>query len=201
MKELFNRLDEITPSLHGWGDANKAQTLAAMVVAIRPTVSLEIGIYGGRTFFGLALAHKFIGHGMAIGIDPWSNAAASEGYEGDNLEFWKTCPLDTIYESFIQKVSEFGVQNVTTIHRMKSDDAPLPDEIGVLHLDGQHTEQAVRDVLRFAPKVHVGGIVIMDDTEWKNLGDAPVHRAVSELKAMGFKELYPLGTGAVFQRR
>lgn len=201
MTELFQNIENITPALDGWGTSNKSQTLAAMVISLRPEVSVEIGVYGGRTFFGLALAHKCIGYGMAIGIDPWNNSAASEGYEGDNLEFWKTCPLDTIYESFIKKVSEFGVQNVTTIHRMKSDDAPVPEEIGVLHLDGQHTEQAVRDVIRFAPKVHVGGIVIMDDTTWKNGEDAPVHRAIEELKAMGFKELYPLGTGAVFQRQ
>jgi len=200
MTNIFQKLDQIVPELPGWGGAEKSKTLAAMVIALRPQISVEIGIYGGRTFFGLALAHAHIGVGSAWAIDPWSNQAASEGYEGGNLEFWQRVPLQKLFTDFEHKVFELSVKNVTVIHRKKSDDVEPPDNIGILHVDGQHTEQAVRDVNRFASKVHVGGIVVMDDTTWQNGSDAPVARAVLALQGMGFLELYKLGTGAVFQR-
>lgn len=200
MKDLLNHISQLVPTLEGWTEVAKAQRLAAMVLTLQPDVSVEIGVYAGRSFFGLALAHKFLGHGMAVGIDPWDNAAATEGYEGANLEFWKTNPLNKIYGDFMRNIDLLGLQNVTNIIRAKSDHVTPPPNIGLLHIDSQHTEQAVTEVRRFAPSVRVGGLVIMDDASWVNGTDAPVQRAIVELKLMGFEELYPLGTGAVFQR-
>lgn len=197
---IFTQLEELVPTLPGWGEVEKATTLAAMVIAMRPAITVEIGVYGGRSFFGLALAHKLIGHGTAIGIDPWSNEAAVEGYEGENREFWRVNPLGQIHDDFQVKVLELGVQNVVRIERVKSDDAEVPRNIGLCHCDGQHSEQAVRDVKRFAPRIHLGGFMVMDDTGWTNGADAPVQRAVFELKKIGFESRYKLGTGEVFQR-
>lgn len=198
MKELFKQIETLIPTLEGWTEVSKAQRLAAMVVAIQPDVSVEIGVYAGRSFFGLALAHKFIGHGTVIGIDPWDNAAATEGYEGQNLEFWKNNPLNLIHDKFMANVDLLGLRNVTKIVRKKSDDAEPPDVIDILHIDGQHTEQCVRDVKRFVPRIRVGGLLVMDDATWVNNGDLPVARAIKLIPG-GFVHLYPLGTGAVFQ--
>ncbi len=73
-------------------------------------------------------------------------------------------------------------------------------EIDLLHIDGQHTEQAVKDVDRFARNVRRGGICCMDDIEWANDGDQQVKAAVERLKELGFVEKYPVGTGAMFVR-
>lgn len=171
-----------------------------MVISLRATISVEIGVYGGRSFFGLALAHKAIAHGLAIGIDPWSNEAATEGYEGENLAFWKVNPLPQIHEKFMRTIYETGCQNVVKIFHQKSDAVDVPPVIDILHVDGQHSEQACRDVKRFAVAVRYGGFVVMDDTGWKNGEDAPVQRAVTLLGEIGFRNMYPLGTGEVFQR-
>lgn len=200
MKELFDQIERLTDTLHGWCEVDKAQRLAAIVLALRPAVSVEIGVYGGRSFFGMALAHKHLGHGVVIGIDPWSNDAASEGYDGENLKSWSSCPLEAIYQHFQKKCFDLAVQNVIQIHRVKSDDFEISPYIDLLHIDGQHTEQSMRDVQRYASKVRVGGIVVMDDIGWRNGADAPVSRAVDRLLDMGFVRLYPLGTGEVFQK-
>lgn len=201
MTSIFQQLDSlIKDPMPGWGDAEKTKRMAAMVLALQPDVSMEIGVYGGRTFLGLALAHKFIGRGMAVGIDPWSNEAAVEGYEGENRKFWENNPLDKIHDDFMALLDRLGLNNVTRIHRQRSDEVVPQVQIDLLHVDGQHSEQAVRDVNRFASLVRVGGLTIMDDIAWQNGVDAPVARAVIRLREMGFVQLYELGTGAVFTR-
>lgn len=200
MRALFQHIEELIPTLPGWGEVSKAQTMAAMVIALRPEVTCEIGVYGGRTFFGLALAHKFIGKGRAIGIDPWSNAAAVEGYTGENREFWKVNPLDQIHDDFTRKCFELSVSNVVDIRRAKSDDVVPPQNIGVLSIDGQHADHAIRDVKRYAPNVTVGGFVLLDDLDWANDGTQHVKQAERDLMALGFEKAYALGTGAAYVR-
>lgn len=202
MRTLFQQIESVCPLLHGhqWGGMEKPQVLAAMVVSLRPEVSVEIGVFGGNSFMGLALAHKYIGHGIAVGIDPWNNAAACDGYEGENLEYWKRVNLEEIYQDFKRNVFEQSTSNVVRIEREKSDNVVVPQNIGLLHIDGQHSEQAVRDVRRFAANVRAGGIAVLDDTGWQNGSDAPVQRAVALLTRMGFCPLYKLGSGEVFQR-
>ncbi len=200
MSSLFKQLEAVIPPLPGWATVEKSQTLAMLVVALRPDVSLEVGLFGGRSFFGLALAHKAIGHGVAYGIDPWETGAATEGYTGGNKEYWSDMKMDTIHGDFILNLKSLKLEAVTKILRQKSDDVVPPKNIGLAHVDGQHTEQAVRDVQRFAPNVKRGGIVVLDDLSWANDGDKPVLRAVDELKKLGFVDLYAVDDWAVFKR-
>lgn len=192
--EIYNFIDTKPP---GWCDLDKALTLACMVVGLRPAVTVEIGVFGGRSALPMAMAHKAIGHGMLYAIDPWDKAASVEGYEGADLEWWSSVDHESIYQYFMLQIKLRGLENVTRVIRNKSDDvAPMPG-IGLLHVDGQHTDQAVRDVLRFASEVMFGGIVVMDDIAWRGGG---VARAVKTLESLHFRELYKLGTGAVYQR-
>lgn len=200
MSSLFKQLEAIIPPLPGWATVEKAQTLAMLVVALRPEISCEVGLFGGRSFFGLALAHKTIGHGMAYGIDPWDIRAATEGYTGGNKEYWSDMKMDAIQSDFMATLKRLELESVTKILKQKSDDVTPPKNLGLVHLDGQHTEQAIRDVNRFAPNVKRGGLVVMDDLSWANDGDKPVLRAVDELKKLGFVDLYAVDDWAVFKR-
>lgn len=200
MTSLFKQIESIIPTLPGWSTVEKTQHMAAIIVALKPEISVEVGVFGGKSFFGFALAHKYIKKGVAWGIDPWSTAAALEGYSGENSMYWKELNLDTIYAGFAKNIEALGVQPWTNILRQKSDDVMPPVGISALHVDGQHTEQAIRDVERFAPNVKQGGIAILDDVSWSNDGDKPVLRAVDKLKQLGFVELYKIDDWAVFQR-
>lgn len=201
MNDLFKIIDaSIDVSLNGWCSKEKARLLAMLIVANRPAVTVEIGVYTGKSAIAMALAHKHAKHGQVICIDPWSAKASMEGYDDKNMEWWGTVNHEAIYKEFIENVIKFEVSPFVEIQRAKSNDVEPPKDIGVLHVDGQHTEQAVRDVERFSPNVIPNGIVIMDDTDWQNAGQFQVRAAVERLTGLGFAELCKVGTGAVFQR-
>jgi hypothetical protein len=197
---LFTRItNELNNSVHhGWCSVPKAHTLAAAVLALRPDVSVEIGIWGGRSFIPIAMAHKEIGRGVAIGIDPWSPQASVEGQvqEADRLH-WSTADHEVVYQDFMSHINRLGLGGCVRILRSKSDDVQVPEGIGLLSIDGNHAEAAIRDVHRFAPKVRVGGVVYMDDLDWST---GCVRKAFNDILKMGFHELYKMETGAFLQR-
>jgi len=197
---LLNTIASIHNDISGWCELEKAEILAALCYTTRPARIVEIGVFGGKSLIPMALAMKAAGGDYeVVGIDPWSNAAATEGYDGANREWWSAVDLDRVYNSFLTLRDRLGLS--IRVIRAKSDHVEWKQPIGLLHIDGQHTEQAVRDVLRYAVHVRLGGHVVVDDIGWVNPGaTVQVSDAVGELAALGFVELYKLGTGAVFQR-
>lgn len=192
--DIFQALGQIP---HGWCTLPKAYTLASMVLAIRPDVSLEIGVYSGRSFFAMALAHKAIGKGVAWGIDAWDAAVSAENETEDNRRWWGALDHAWLYKEFNRKVDELGVRGYSNIIRAKSDDVEPPKIIDILHVDGSHTIQAVKDVERYACNVRLGGFAVCDDVHWAGGG---VQQSVDKLKTMGFRSIYTLDEGEVFQR-
>lgn len=197
MSSLFQTISKVHPTLPGWCPPEKAEALAAMVVALRPRVSVEIGIYGGSSFIPIALAHKENGNGIALGIDPWSEQASVAGEAPEHVAWWGKQNHEQIYQGFMAAINRLELQPFIKIARQTSDAAVAPAVIDLLHIDGNHTEQAVRDVAHFATRVRAGGLCVMDDLNW---GSGGVKRAETRLLALGFKLLYALGTGAVYQR-
>lgn len=201
MSSVYEDIAKALPTIiDGWCDLPKAIYLASVVVATRPNVVVEIGVFGGRSLIPMAMACKANGHGKVIGIDPWTKEAAAEGYSGDNAKWWAELDMEKIYDTFLADVKRHGVEEFVTIVRKKSDDVEsVPDVIDVFHCDGQHTDQAVRDVERFASRVRVGGFCITDDDNWVDGGGGP-QQAVKRLMEIGFVPLYKCGTGTAFQR-
>lgn len=195
--ELFTRIETLLPELQGWCSQDKAAALAAAVLALRPKVAVEIGVFGGSSFLPTALAMEACDCGHLTGIDPWSPDASTDGYVGENEAFWRAVDHEAVMQKFLGHVRELGLEQRVTIERKRSDDARPPKVIDLLHVDGQHTDQAVRDVKRFASKVRVGGLVCMDDINWTGGG---VARGVEALLKFGFVEIYRIGEGAMFQR-
>ena len=195
--QLFERIAEVLPPLDGWCELDKANALAASVLALRPVVSVEIGVFGGRSLVPIAMACEAIGSGIVIGIDPWSPDASAEGYTDENQRWWSSIDHEAIYQKFLRNLTVLGIESRVTVWRAKSDEVIPPATIDLLHVDGQHTDQAVRDVRRFASNIRLGGLCCMDDIAWVGGG---VRRAVDVLEALGFVRLYDIGTGAMFQR-
>lgn len=206
MTSLMQQIAEIVnnPAMPGWSSVEKCQRMAALVVAINAETSVELGVYGGKSFIALALAHKWLAHGSAVAIDPWENKAAMEGYTGENKTFWQNQPLEKIYQDFLALLDRTETRHRCHVWRQKSDDVQVPSRIDILHVDGQHTIQAIKDVSRFAPNVIPGGFCVLDDLGWSNGVDAPVADAAETLRAIGYREIYQGGTDniwAIFQRR
>jgi hypothetical protein len=193
----FSGIREIIPKLDGWCSVDKALALASAVVSIRPNISTEVGVYGGRGTIALALAHRYIGQGKVIAIDPFSNEAATEGYEGVHKEWWGKQQLDAVMAGFLRAVEQLKLGDYVDFRRAKSDDVEPASEIGVLVVDGQHSMQALTDVKRYATKVPTGGFCLLDDEEW--VGGGP--KAASQwLLSNGFVRRYGFDTGGMYQR-
>ena len=194
-KDIETAINEIG---HGWTSVSKGQTMAGMVLALRPKISLEIGVYAGKGLVSLGLAHKAIRHGMAIGIDPYSSTASIQGQTNPaDLEFWKKIDHTMILDVCRTALAKWDVVPFTNIIQKSSDDVEPNAGIGILRIDGNHAEAALRDTMRFAPCVIIGGFLLLDDIAWAG---GHVGRAAQWLKQAGWRELYSLDDGPVFQR-
>ncbi len=135
----------------------------------------------------MALACREVGHGVVIGVDPWSREASVQGQEGADKRWWHSVNHEEIHGYFVAKLKEYDLANWVDIRRMKSDDYNPPLGIGLCHLDGNYGEQAVRDVERYAANVRVGGFAMLDDC---NRTGGTMSKAVERIKELGFVELY-----------
>jgi hypothetical protein len=196
---LFANIPRVMAELEGfgWCDTNKATHLAAIVLAIRPNVGVEIGVYGGRSLIPMLMAVGVNGRGKFYAIDPWSAEASQDGYDGPNKEWWGKLDHEAVYQKFTTTMAKFGVSEYAHVIRKRSDDFEPPEVIDLLHIDGQHTDQAVRDAERYGSRVRLGGFCVTDDDDWEAGGP---QAAVALLMKKGFVPLYKLGTGTVFQR-
>lgn len=199
--DLFRHVAESNDRLRDWGwcDLEKALTLAAITVALRPNLAIEVGVYGGRSLQPVAIAMKHLGRGKIIGIDPWSkDASVADMTDPAHVAWWSHLDHERVYQKCIAEIQASGISDHVEIIRKKSDDVDPSEWIAdIFHLDGSHEETAYRDTIRYAPSIRLGGICICDDINWSS--GAP-KRGVEWLLGNGFVQLYPLGTGAVFQR-
>lgn len=193
---LHEILTTVQPGLPGWCDPLKALTLASIVIARRPRVSVEIGVYGGSSFIAIAAAHQHIGFGSVMGIDAWDkDVAVAAQTDPESRVWWANQDLLKLYTDLDALLEKLDLRMCATLFHNHSNNITPPQSIGLLHVDGGHNAQAITDVNRFAPRVEPGGFVVTDDTHWAGGG---VQRAESLLIAMKFRKLYALGTGAVF---
>ncbi len=199
MIELFNRISASNKVLDGWCSEEKAITLASLIVAFRPALIVEIGIYGGKSLIPMAMACQAVNSGIVIGIDPWSNEIAiREQTTQEDKDWWqKNVDLEKIRTNFYARVAEYKLEKFIHVERKESKHVPAPSGISVLHVDGAHSDTAMYDIVKFAPKVIAGGYCVTDDSNWQGGG---VARGEERLKDFGFSKIAPLGTGAVFQR-
>lgn len=202
MKQLLAEIERVTPEGGDWCSVEKASTLAAMIIVNRPRLVVELGVWMGGSAIPIALAlrHNSLKHGLPgrlVAIDAWSAEASVAGQEGANLEWWRSIDHARALIVFRERIARHGLTEVVEVVRSPSDAATVPSEIGLLHVDGNHGEQAIRDVERFAPNVHIGGLMVLDDLAWSGGG---VTRAWDRAHELGFIDLYPLGTGIAMLR-
>ena len=186
---IFEQIKNVHATTTGWCSEEKALTLAAIVLAARPKICVEIGVWHGKSLFPVALAAKHIGDCRVIAVDPWSAPASVDGQVNPaDVEWWNRPEIhEQAFQSFRNKVTELGLNDTVKIVRQSSDEFDPPESIGLLSVDGNHGDQAIMDIRRYAPKVARGGYLVADDVEWTG---GAVGKAISLLPSMGFMELY-----------
>lgn len=199
MRNLFNEIEIALANIReGWTSNSKAFALAASVIALRPNISLELGVFASKGVTALGLAHKAIGHGKVIGVDPYSNVASSEGQDNpEDKKFWSTVDHEMIYGYAKKCLTDNGLDGIVELVRARSDEYTPPDGIGILRIDGNHGPTAISDAKRYAPKVIQGGFIFCDDLNWTG---NYTNKAAKWLLDNGFKSLYFIEDTQVFQK-
>lgn len=206
ISETKQKIEEIYPQydqrygMWGWCTLNMAGCLVDVInnvcEKIDNPVCVEIGVYGGKSILPVALELKRHGRGIIHAIDPWTNSDATSGYDSANYDFWNTIDLNKIFGIFKGMLSEFDLNSFVNIIQSTSNDAPEIDNIDFLFIDGQHTEQCILDIKKYASKVKPGGCCILDDTAWGEVVMAP-----DMLKEMGFEQFHSVDTSVFFIRK
>lgn len=181
-------LETTIPFLPGWSSVKQCRTLYELVKLSKCKVSVDLGIFGGRTLYAMALAHKENKEGVCVGIDPWSVEACCEGNnDPENNSWWeKEVDFKQLYIGVVELMIKEDLTDYSNIVRFKSNEAVgLFSQIGVLSLDGNHsTEMSCKDVENYAPFIIEGGYIMMDDTLWPT-----VQPALELILNYGFEEI------------
>jgi len=167
----------------GWATQSKMQDMASFVLAEKPVLCVEIGVFGGRSLFPVAAALRHNGVGKIVGIDPYTNDAVKEGGQATGAhEWWGTADLMGCYHRTAGEIERAGLFPWVEMRLQTSHEAvrTLADgSIDMLHIDGNHSEVcATRDVVEYLPKLRSGGIIVLDDIEWEWV--KPAYRLAQE---------------------
>jgi predicted O-methyltransferase YrrM len=190
------------PKMEGWCTPDKAISLASRVLAEQPSICVEIGVFGGRSLCAIALALKENGSGKVYGIDPWKASASVAGYgqNDSNCQWWKSIDHEAIYRGCMDWINNLCVKDQVEIIRKTNkealDEVKALGEIGMLHIDGNHTEESsMFDVENYVPLCAPGAIVWFDDMDW-----ASTNAAQARLSELCTFEIL-IGTCGMYRKR
>jgi predicted O-methyltransferase YrrM len=169
--------------LEGWCSDRKAGILMDLILMSKPDVVVEIGVYGGKSVIPMACALRANARGKIYGIDPWDNHASLEDVsDPSNRAYWGTIDLSGIMQGLIEKIDLFDLQDhIELIQNTSAGVVPI-SEIGLLHVDGNHSDStSYFDVTKWVPFVKKGGLIVFDDMTWYENGTYTTGRAVEWL--------------------
>lgn len=158
---------ETMERLHGWCSKEKAALLIDMILTCKPSIVVEIGVFGGKSLIPMAYALKALRKGTIYGIDPWSADKSAEGMDPVSKEWWSKVDHDHVLNTLLEEVYACELEDTVRLLRATSEDSPTIPNIGLLHIDGNHSEAtSYIDVTKWVPLVKPGGVIIFDDINW-----------------------------------
>ncbi len=157
-----------------------------LVATLRPKVLVELGTDRGESYFAFCQAVAENGTGTrCFTVDTWQGDQQAGGYD----------------ETTWREVSQHNAKHYagfSTLLRCSFDEEIErfeADTIDLLHLDGLHTEGAVRrDLESWLPKIRPGGILLMHDVCVRRHGFG-VWKVWEELRASGRSFVFSAGPG------
>ena len=186
-RKVFRLLSTTIPTLDGWSSLEKTCAIAGLILATKPSLCFEVGVWAGRSLFAMGVAAQEIGKCSVIGVDAYNPQVSADKEDFQNAQWWGQQDHSIIEKKCRSLISNFGLSDITQLVVKKTDDVQPPPVINIFHCDASHTEQATKDVERFAPSIPLGGFAILDDLHWSQGG---VMRAVDAMEDMGFEEAY-----------
>lgn len=165
-------------TLPGWCTFEKAMRLYQLAFdAITEIphpyhVSLELGVFGGRSLFPIALAHKHAMRGCAIGIDTWDNVAPlSDENNKANNEWWATVPIGEVREQCYRDRDHFKLMDRCRLFTVRTTDPDMvflvQGKLILIHQDSSHNFSTIKAELdAWASHLAPGGYWVTDDNDW-----------------------------------
>lgn len=165
-KKIREEAFRMMSTLDGWCPKIKATVLMNLIFNHQPEVVVEIGIFGGKSFIPMAHALKSTG-GIIYGIDPWKSSESMVGFDDVNKEWWGKVDHEMVMRKFLRKLGEYRLNDISKIIRATSAEAEDISNIGLIHIDGNHSaDSALYDVQKWIPLVKSGGFIVFDDCDW-----------------------------------
>lgn len=201
MRDELKKDIESLQSLEGWMTTEKGLDMAEAVLEHKPVLSVELGVFGGRSLLAMALALRENGAGKVYGIDPWKLDAAIEGQNDPaNDDWWRNnINLHDIHKGCMEAIWRYGLDGQCAVIRAKSYDVVdlFPDgSINMLHQDSNHSELVSgREVEVWHKKLASKGVWILDDADWPTQ-----QKTIQLIESKGFKQLKNTGRYIIFQR-
>jgi hypothetical protein len=166
----FDDICSLCDRLEGWCTPDKACHIAEIIIENGFERFVEVGVFGGQSLIAASYTFKYLGRGVAWGVDPWSNDAALEHMtEQEYVESWSRMDLEKIYVDFMRAVINHELTKQCRWIRERSEVAVRMFEresLDMIHIDGNHSEEmSSLDVRLWLPKIRPSGIVLMDDTD------------------------------------
>ena len=175
MKSRDELLEELldtnrSSALPGWCTVEKGKRIAKLVEDAHARLSVELGVFGGRSLVALALGGDTHG-GHVHGIDPYEKGPSLEGTnDTENDRWWSTVDYEDVLRRCRAGLVVAGVEARVRLVRARSldvvDQYP-PGTIDVLHQDSNHSQEvSCAEVRAWGPKLRPGGYWVIDDTNW-----------------------------------
>ena len=157
-----------------------------LVATLKPRLFVELGTDRAESYFAFCQSVLENRTGTrCFAVDTWRGDEHAGGY--DETTFQEVSRHNAIHYSAF-----------STLVRSRFDDALAqfaPESIDLLHLDGLHTEEAVRhDVEAWLPKLRAGGILLMHDISVR-ARDFGVWKVWAELQHRGRSYAFADGPG------
>lgn len=190
LDHLVSLLHVVTP-IAGQSHFLKLATLAMLAADFPEGDCIEIGVAAGRSLVFFSLLMQYCNLGVTVGIDPWTNFAIKQDVgsldtkmlaeqavwdRGVQTLAMTLLPYAKQDLAFVRQTSAAAYQDYAAQRMMGA--APLgpiktSGRIGVLHVDGNHTEEkAAEDLALWTQHLVPGAWVIVDDYLW-DYGDGP----------------------------
>jgi len=170
METCFSKIEHRTFS--AW--SNLVPTLFGLFAFLKPRRYVELGSHYGMSFFGACQAVNFLNlSSECVAIDSWVGDVHASFHSSD------------VFESFQRTMAE-SFPNQLYIKSMFEDALVSFDDssIDLLHIDGYHTYEAVKnDFETWLPKMSKSGVIIFHDINVYERGFG-VWRYWDELKSL-----------------
>ncbi len=179
------RMFQLVP---GQSDFDKLEALLAVFRRMPPGDLVEVGSLWGRSAAALAFLARHYETGKLLCVDPWRSQGLHQSIAEVDAAFY-ALPIDEIFDAFRVNLAEFqGWVNYLRLPSVEAADAyrrkgrvatedfgetEYQGRIALLHIDGNHTLDAVRaDIAAWRAFVRPGGWIVFDDYHWP-FGNGP----------------------------